>query len=289
VLSNGASRLAGLAAPGIPAIVLLLLFAGRTAALDSIDAAVEPQLKIRVDSSSIVVAGVVSSAAHEAILQDAARRPDSSVDVYFDLQEASLMPPGWALITELALRLALLTRFSETTVSDSGVVMQGITADAVAWNRERARLEAALLPGMGIETRVVEVLPSPDFAELCRLQFKAILKNRSLTFAVASGDIEGNGHPLLDSLIEAAADCPSAVIGIQASGDGPASVAANRSLAEARAASIIEYMTTRGLPSERLHVIPAADTTGNRIRQAIITVSFSPAPDGARLSGNQNP
>jgi outer membrane protein OmpA-like peptidoglycan-associated protein len=233
-----------------------------------------PHLRIRRDLSGISVSGQVSSVAHEAILRDVVGRLAPAATVSFDVQLAELLPPGWALVTELALRATLWTRFSEAEVTASRVSISGVTADADAWSDARSRLGLALLSGMQLETRVIELPSLPDYESLCRQQFDAVLKTRTLEFPVAMSTLESNAEALLDSLIETATDCPAAILSIRASGDGPESVTANRMLAEARLQVIVDYLIGHGLPPTRINALPAAESDAARARPVSFAVSF---------------
>ncbi len=238
-----------------------------------------PHLRINRDVSGIFVAGQVSSVAHEAILRDVVSRAAPASAVFFDLQHAELLPPGWALVTELALRATLWIRFSDTEVTASGVSIRGVTTEAEAWSDARARLGASLLAGMQLETRVIELPAMPDYENLCRQQFEAVLKTRTLEFAIAMSTLESNANALLDSLLETAADCPGAIISIRASGDGPDSVMANRVLAAARLQSVVDYLTGHGLGPARINTLRPADGNPARMRPVSFSVSFVHAED----------
>jgi outer membrane protein OmpA-like peptidoglycan-associated protein len=150
----------------------------------------------------------------------------------------------------------------------------GVTADADAWHDARSRLGSSLLSGMHLETRVIELPSLPDYDGLCRQQFDAVLKTRTLEFPVATSTLESNAEALLDSLIETAADCPKAKISIRASGDGPESVTANLALAEARLQVIVEYLIRHGLSPTRINALPAAQSDAARARPVSFAVSF---------------
>jgi outer membrane protein OmpA-like peptidoglycan-associated protein len=248
-----------------------------------------PYLRIQRDLSGISVAGQVSSVAHEAILRDVIGRLAPAAAVSFDVHLAELLPPGWALVTELALRATLWTRFSHAEVTASGVSIRGVTADADAWDDARSRLGLSLLSGMQLETRVIELPSLPDYEKLCHQQFDAVLKTRTLEFAVAMSTLESGAEALLDSLIETAADCPGAVISIRASGDGPESVTANRILSEARLQAIVDYLTGHGLSPARINALPAADSNAARARPVSFAVSFVDAGDGRHPAATASP
>ncbi|MCI0516830.1 MAG: hypothetical protein L0Y45_03255 [Woeseiaceae bacterium] len=247
-----------------------------------------PYLFIKRDVSGISVAGQVSSVAHEAILRDvAARNAPSSSPVAFHLQQAEFLPPGWALVTELTLRAMLWTQFSEAEVTATGVSISGVTTDPASWNDARARLDASLLSGMRLDTRVIDVPSTADFTMLCRRQFDAVLKTRRLEFAVATSSLESGAEALLDGLIVAATDCPGAMISIRANGDGPASESgggssagsANRKLGEARLQAIVDYLIGHGLPATRIKSLAAADAAAPHARAVSFVVSFAEAND----------
>ena len=247
-----------------------------------------PYLHIKRDVSGISVAGQISSVAHEAILRDVIGRLAPAAAVSFDVQSAEL-PPGWALVTELALRATLWTRFSEAEITASGVSIRGVTVDADAWRDARSRLGSSLLSGMQLETLVIELPSLPDYERLCRQQFDAVLKTRTLEFSVAMSTLESNAEALLDSLIETSADCPEARIAIRAGGDGPESVTANRTLAEARLQVIVDYLIGHGLSPTRINALPAAQSDAAGTRRVSFAVSFVDAGDIPHAAGTAGP
>jgi hypothetical protein len=233
-----------------------------------------PRMMIKRDASAVSLTGQISSVAHEVILRDVLSQRDSRMTVTIDLNGADRTPPGWALVTELALRAALWTQFSETLVTGEEISIRGITADPASWTTALAMLKKSLLPGMRLKTQVIEVAPV-DFEGLCLRQFKAVLKNRKIEFGAGAAAIDSSAQSLLDSLIETAVDCPKAIIFVHANGDGPASVAGNRLLGKARAQSIVDYMTGRGVYPARLQMLPAESQSGEHPRQAFFAVSFA--------------
>jgi hypothetical protein len=261
----------------ILAAVIILFGRAATADADTNDSNGSigpPVITIHRDASGLSIAGEVSSSAHEAILRDLARLPENSAQAVFDIHEGLLTPPGWALVTEFALRAALLTNFSETSVTVDGVFIRGVTSDAREWTAGLARLEKALLPGMKLQSGVVSVAPADNFEALCRLAFDALTKDKPIEFAIASSAIGSNALSLLDGLVETAADCPGAIIGVRARGDGAESVTANRALGDARAASIADYLTKHGLDADRISLLSVGDRAVSRSPQVTFTLSF---------------
>ncbi len=250
---------------------------------------VTPYFRIRRDETGTSVTGQISSIAHEAILHDVVSSIASSTVVFLELREVTLLPPGWALVTELALRATLWTRFSEAEVTADEVSIRGVTTDADSWGDARSRLDASLLPGMRLETHVIEVPPIRDYQALCRQQFDAALQNRALEFDIAKSTLESGAEALLDSLLEIAGDCPEATIFLRAGGDGPESAAANRLLAEARSQSVVAHMTARGLAPARINVMPIDDGYARQGRKVTFAVKFPPATREATTTGAASP
>jgi hypothetical protein len=251
-----------------------------------------PHLDIRRDESGLMLSGEVSSVAHEQILRDLVGQAEGPTAATLELDTANPTPPGWAIVTELTLRAMLLTHFSAASITEDSVSLRGVTTDAESWSKALHTLENALLPGMRLETRVTVVSSGSDFESLCRRLFDAALQERDLEFTVATSEVGTSAAPLLDRLLETAADCPTATIAVRASGDGPATVTANRALAEARAQSVVEYLIGRGLNSTRISALPPADAPGNRQRQVTFQVRFAPprqSPVNSRMSATATP
>lgn len=227
------------------------------------------EMQIRRGASELEISGQTSSDAHEAILLDILEQQLSSSDVSTDFRRFELPPPGWALLTELGLRAVLLTRFSEASIDSGGITIRGVTDDPGAWQTAVKRLQSALLPGMQFENRVLELEPAPAFASLCRDRFAAAISKGPLEFAAGQSELKPDALSLLDSLIEAAADCSSWHINLRVAGDGAAEN--GDAIAAARAQSIVKYLTGRGLQPGRISV--SKDTTG-RVGRAEFSVAM---------------
>jgi hypothetical protein len=230
------------------------------------------EMRIRRNVSDIEISGQVSSPAHETILLEILGRQESLTTTSIELSHAELPPPGWALLTELALQATLLTRFAETTIDETGGRIRGVTSDPVAWKGAMKRLETALLPGMQMEYRVVEISPASTFTSLCREQFAAAIDKGPLQFAAGRAEIDSQARAMLDSLNETAADCAKWHISVRAYGDR--SSAADDKLEAARAQSIIDYLTGHGLAPPRIAVAADMASASGRYGQAMFSVSI---------------
>lgn len=231
------------------------------------------EMHMRRDVSDIAISGLVSSSGHEAILLEIIGRQESLTGASLDLSQADLSPPGWALLTELALQATLLTRFSETSIDESGVAIRGVTNDPQAWNAVLKQLQAALLPGMRLENRVLQFPQAGSFADLCRAQFAGAMEKGPLQFAPGQAEIDSQARALLDSLNETAADCARWQIKVRVHSDRSSS--AGGDLQAIRAQSIVDYLTGNGLDPQRIAIATDAASTPGRYGQADFLVSLA--------------
>ena len=119
---------------------LLCLFAlGADASPEETDIeSAGPRLQIDLGRSRIALAGDVSSLAHEAILRQLLlqRFADHEQDVQLSVRSVS--PPGWALVTELTLRLLAESWSGQANIDTQRLYLRGVTLD-----RKAAELAAA--------------------------------------------------------------------------------------------------------------------------------------------------
>ena len=98
-----------------------------------------------------------------------------------------------------------------------------------------------------------EFIPDPtQFHSLCENLMRNVLRQASVKFADSSAEIGTSARASLDEIVEIAFDCPSLLIAVTGHTDNTGNEVANRTLSQARAASVVAYMTDRGIEPERL-------------------------------------
>ena len=248
------------------------------------------QLTIRHTLSSLVVSGQTSSAAHESILRDTARRYYAEQGwerISFDLTRAEQAPPGWALVTDTTLRALSATRSATAEISPTAVNVRGVTATASTWQRAADRIRRALLPGMRLDDTIITVSAEGAYPQSCHSQLAVLTEERRVAFAATSAVLRSSSAPLLDAVAELAVECSPLELQITGHTDATGNEAENRALSLERAEAVATRLMARGVPADRLHAgglgssQPLARGTDRRARQLNRRVEFRFAANGA--------
>lgn len=202
------------------------------------------------------VMGTASSAAHEAILRDSAVRffPDS--DVRFDLARPATAPPGWALITDMALRAAATLRRGRIEIAPAKLVATGITANEAAWRSSLRRVERTRLAGMTVEENVLAVQSDVAYDDLCVRQLRYLSANSMIEFERTSAELRSGAHAVLDAVLELAFDCPQLAFTVVGHAEASGREAAYADLPMRRARAVSGYLLAGGLAADRVAAAP---------------------------------
>jgi OOP family OmpA-OmpF porin len=170
------------------------------------------------------------------------------------LYERPALPPGWALISEIALRASAETWSSTTEITDAGGQIRGITNDATAGEASLSRIEKSLLTGMHLQHQVSEIRPATSLNQQCIELFRSATRGRNIEFPRAGVALGSAAKPLLDELIQIAVDCPTTGVAITGHTDSTGDESVNQALSESRARAVATYMMARGIASDRLTI-----------------------------------
>ncbi|MCB1845437.1 MAG: OmpA family protein, partial [Halioglobus sp.] len=174
------------------------------------------------------------------------------------LDSTEVTPPAWSLVTEQTLRTLALTRQGNASVTNSEIHLRGMHDNPPGWQAALRALERTLLPGMRITNEVIVFDDSLSFGELCQQRFEATLRaGRQVRFQPSSDDLSPAAWPLLDALIEIAADCPGTRMIITGHSDADGREQQDTALGTRRAGAVVSYMTAHGISAARLHAVGA--------------------------------
>ena len=235
----------------VAGLCITAIAGGREPAQDRI-ATETPVFRIEVTESRVRVSGDVSSFAHEAILRQTLLRKYAGTATEVRLTVAQALPPGWALVTELALAAMAETTSGKATIDPGSIQIRAITTNELRWPDAATRLANNLLPGMQFEPQVAEIGRVGPLARQCLELFRTAMRGRRIEFGVSSADLRGSASPMLDELVQIATDCPDGRIEIVGHTDPSGSETANVALSQARAAAVAAYFEAAGIDPERL-------------------------------------
>lgn len=214
-------------------------------------------LTIERTPGAIDIRGDSSSTAHEVILRRAVSRFFADDTARIALSAGAPTPPGWALITEMVVRALGSTVSATATVSGTGVAVRGITTTPEEWAAAAQKIVAALPDGLSSRFDVTAVRSDISYAELCQNRFREIVGNGRVEFSPSGAELRSSAYPLLDAIVEVAIDCPDTVLRITGHTDDSGSEDTDRAVSEARALSVRDYLTGRGLPRDRVEATGA--------------------------------
>lgn len=241
----------------VPALVCALVLAsvGWTGKSDSSPAHDPARLDVELSRSRVAVTASVSSIAHEAILRQLMLKQFDQPEEELNFALSPGPPPGWALVTELVLRIMGRTWSGHATVDPTHVEIRAVTLDRSSWEEAAARLRDNLPPGMNLEYEVAEIRPSASFARQCSELFRTATRGRPIEFALSSAYLRTSAYPVLDELIQVAADCPRTILIVTGHTDHTGNESNNVALSQIRAQAVADYLVSGGIPVDRVHAI----------------------------------
>jgi OOP family OmpA-OmpF porin len=264
LLNDSLVRRALLVSAAILAAILLSTLNNTGKAREKIataeSASMTPRISFEYEKSRLTITGDTSSVAHEAILRQVALESFPHARHDFELRQVQVMPPGWALLTELTLRAVAQTYSATATIDESKVIVRGITLQKLAWDEAAARLEKNLPAGTEFLQEVIELRPGASLEIQCAALFHSTLQGREIEFPQDSTELGSTAFSILDELIEIVADCPAATVAITGHTDASGNELNNQQLSEARANSVLTYMITGGVAAARLQAIGAGSS-----------------------------
>lgn len=241
-------------------VLLLALFLHAAIVADIATAASDVAMTIDRHAGGVTISGTTSSSAHEAILRQTAERSFPGQVLEFEFSGPATAPPGWALVTDMALRAAAATRRARIEISRWSVSTSGVTTDRKAWSGAIARVGHALPDGMVLRDEVVAIRPDRSHADRCLSRFRRLAVDQSIEFLRSGAELSAGSYAGLDGLLELAVDCPDLHLGITGHTDDSGDEHANQRLSLARADAVAAYLIERGLPATRIVTRGAGST-----------------------------
>ena len=232
---------------------------------------------LKYDGLKVVVEGAVPSQAAKNQLMARLKPlfPDRDFDDRTEIKAGA--PDRW--FDALALGLGPLSTLDagQLTLRNRDLIISGTTGDDKTLTAARLKLTTGLPKGFGGQDQLAYVAPPlPDPKVLAKKQdeskydVKSLMKkSTSLTapecqavlnaalrgkafFATGRSDLDGRAMGALSSVAATARRCPMTRVEISGHTDSDGAAAFNQRLSERRAAAVVKFLTTRGVPADRL-------------------------------------
>jgi OOP family OmpA-OmpF porin len=113
---------------------------------------------------------------------------------------------------------------------------------------------------MNLDYEVAEIRPSASFARQCIELFRTATRGRPIEFALSSAELRTSTYPVLDELIQVAADCPGTIVTVTGHTDRTGNEANNVALSEMRAQAVADYLVAGGIAAARVRAIGAGSS-----------------------------
>lgn len=105
---------------------------------------------------------------------------------------------------------------------------------------------------MRLDHDLSEIKSTGSLDHQCISLFRTAMRGRKIEFPRSSAALGTSASPLLDELIQIAADCPGATVTITGHTDNTGNESGNLALSKSRADAVAAYMTAGGIAAERL-------------------------------------
>lgn len=237
---------------GRSALLLALLIVSSGNAVNQAETLTIPTLTISRHNHELVIRGAISSDANQEILLRTANKNFSEDHRTLDLKQGPLLPPGWALISEIALASMAPMNDFDLTLQPNELSVSGIADSEAQSALALGKIQRILPQDMNFRHNVQVIHKDHSFDKLCQQRFAATLKGRRIQFNNSERGLSTQSHALLDALVEISFDCPRAYFTAIGHSDDRGDEAYNVDLSLQRAKAAIEYMQKRGVAANRL-------------------------------------
>jgi OOP family OmpA-OmpF porin len=212
-------------------------------------------------AGTVTLEGYVPDNNVHAQLVAAVRRKFFSEKLVDNLKASIGAPQGFANAAIAGLGALSRVSTGSLVLSDREVKLSGDALYAVAGDQIRAGLGSDLPQGWKAVAEVsVKPVASPVDATVCQQLFTELLGKATIRFDSGRATIDRDSMGLLDRLVETALRCPSAVIEVAGHTDSDGDAAANMTLSEKRAQTVVDYLVKAGLPADRLRAVGYGST-----------------------------
>lgn len=226
-------------------------------------AAISPYVtQAEYDGKKLLLTGHVPDEDGRASVVEEANSLFANANIIDKLHVGAGHSEGWRAALSRGMQNLAQLNNGMTRVDDLSLVVRGRAIDIA---RKTAIDSAVVAPLSGNFSASADITapkpkpvtkPKPVVAALnCQKEFNNALSSNTILFETSSAEIDSSSYALLDQLAATAAKCPDASIEVGGHTDSIGDASMNQSLSEARANSVVSYLTSKGIAAERLGAV----------------------------------
>jgi len=245
-------------------------------------------LSARHVGGTVVLAGYAPSESDKADLLETARRVFGDAEVEDRIAFASGAPPDFATAAAVALDAAARLAGGRAEMTDTRIKVGGEVFFQRAMEEIRTAATEALPEGYALDlTIMTRQIGQPLGPVQCRDRLQADLKTGRIEFEGAKATLLETSLGLLDRVAGTLLRCGDVGIEVAAHADSDGSAEQNRTLTQARAETVVDYLVDAGVKREQLTAMgygednPIADNATEEGKRANRRIEFAVRiPDG---------
>ncbi|MBN9021479.1 MAG: OmpA family protein [Rhizobiales bacterium] len=245
-------------------------------------------LSARRDGNKVILAGYAPSQSDKADLIETAQRLFGDVEVEDDIAFGSGAPPDFATAAAVAMDAAARLAGGRAEMTDTRIKVKGEVFFDHAMHAIETAATEAVPDGYSLDlTIMTRQIGQPLDPAQCRDRLQSDLKTGRIEFDGGKATLLESSLSLLDRVAGTLLRCGDAGIEVAAHADSDGSAEQNRTLTQARAETVVDYLVDAGVKRERLTAMgygednPIADNATEEGKRANRRIEFAvQLPDG---------
>lgn len=212
----------------------------------------ESNIELSYGEDGVILAGKLPDQTTFDQVINAAAQLGGDVDSGQLSIDADAVAPNWVGTIESVTSSLSGFQRAKLVANDSGVTLDGTVDSDSAKNSIMESIYSSLAGTGHGNTLALTIDVEPSANAICEQTLDNTLAENAIEFEISSADINLSSYALLDKLVDAINNCADAVVEIGGHTDNTGDEAFNLYLSEARANSVVKYLTSEGIDSKKL-------------------------------------
>lgn len=222
-------------------------------------AADSPEFRISSYRALLVMTGHTRSALHERRLANAAREHFPAHDTQPEFYPLGVAPGWWDDATTGLVKLLVGMESPDAYLTQDALRIRAVVEDTSIVEEQLQVLRKLLPPSTAIDTQFILLNRDSTAAAFCEQQYAAQTSG-PIAFEESGTEMRMSAYPVLDRVIALADACRGAAITITGHTDSTGSESWNQQLSLARARTVANYLSSRGIAPDRLVTVGAGSS-----------------------------